>query len=149
MTKPQPATPQRSEQAAEKRTRRPGQTLACGWCGGPISLAATGRTPKWCSDTCRHRAWETTRAAATGAVAVKVVNRIVEVDKPLTVVEHVEVPALPKGVGWAGALHELARQIGTGKVYDRDLPALASALEQVITALNRRPALRRFRPDVS
>lgn len=149
MTGPEPATQPRSEQAAEKRTRRPGQTLACGWCGGPISLAATGRTPKWCSDTCRHRAWETTRAAATGAVAVKVVDRIVEVDKPVTVVEHVEVPALPKGADWADALPDLARQLDTGKVYDRDLPALTSALDQVIDALNRRPALRRFRPDVS
>jgi hypothetical protein len=145
MTKPQPVAPRPSQRAAEKRTRRPGQALACGWCGGPISLAVTGRTPKWCSDSCRHRAWETSRAAATGAVAVKVVDRIIEVPVPVTAIETVEVPALPKGAGWAGALHELARQIGTGKVYDRDLPALASALEVVITALNRRPAFHRYR----
>lgn len=145
MTKPQPATRPRLEQAAERRTRRPGQALACGWCGGQIVLASTGRTPKWCSDSCRHRAWETSRAAAAGRLAVEVVDRIVEVEKPVPVVETVEVAALPKGAGWAGALHELARQIGTGKVYDRDLPALASALEVVITALNRRPAFHRYR----
>jgi hypothetical protein len=145
MTKPDPAAKRPSERAAERRTRRPEQTLTCGWCGGQIVLASTGRTPKWCSDTCRHRAWETSRAAATGAVAVKVVDRVVEVEKPVTVVEHVEVPTLPKGPGWAGALHELARQIDTGKVYDRDLPALANALEVVITALNRRPAFHRYR----
>jgi hypothetical protein len=73
------------------------------------------------------------------------VDRIVEVEKPVPVVETVEVAALPKGAAWAGALHELARQIGTGKVYDRDLPALASAVDAVITALNRRPAFHRYR----
>lgn len=144
MDEPETSPRRRSEQAAEKRTRRPGQVLACGWCGGPIALAGTGRTPKWCSDTCRHRAWETTRAAAAGAVAVMVVDRIVEVDKPVTVIEHVEVPTLPKGADWADALHELARQVDAGKVYDRDLPAIAEGVEQVITALNRRPGLRRF-----
>jgi hypothetical protein len=145
MTKPPPATQQRSEQAAEKRTRRPEQTLACGWCGSQIVLASTGRTPKWCSDSCRHRAWETSRAAATGAVAVRVVDRIVEVDKPVPVVQHVEVATLPKGAGWVAALHELARQLDAGKVYDRDLPALAGGVEELIAALTRRPGLRRHR----
>jgi hypothetical protein len=145
MTKPQRAAPPPSEQAAERRTRRPGQVLPCGWCGGQIIVASTGRTPKWCSDSCRHRAWETTRAAAAGRLAVEVVDRTIEVEKPVPVVETVEVPTLPKGAGWVDALHELAHQIGTGKVYDRDLPALASALEVVITALNRRPAFHRYR----
>jgi hypothetical protein len=145
MTKPRPATQQRSEQAAERRTRRPGQTLACGWCAGPIALAVTGRTPKWCSDSCRHRAWETSRAATTGAVAVRVVDRVVEVDKPVPVVQNVEIPTLPKGAGWVDALHELARQLNAGRVYDRDLPALAGALDTVIAALTRRPGLRRYR----
>ena len=145
MTTPQQATPQRSEQAAEKRNRRPGQALACGWCGGQIVLAATGRIPKWCSDSCRHRAWETTRAAAAGRLAVEVVDRVVEVDKPVPVVETVEIPTLPKGAGWVAALHELARQLDAGRVYDRDLTALADAFDTVIAALTRRPGLRRYR----
>jgi len=62
--------------------RRPGQTLACGWCGSPILLPARGRIPKWCSSSCRHRAWELTRAAASGRAAVQVVDRAVEVDRP-------------------------------------------------------------------
>ena len=62
--------------------RRPGQTLACGWCGSTILLPARGRIPKWCSSSCRHRAWELTRAAASGRAAVQVVDRAVEVDRP-------------------------------------------------------------------
>jgi hypothetical protein len=108
-------------------------------------VRGTGRTPKWCSDTCRHRAWETSRAAATGAVSVRVVDRTIEVQVPVTVTETVEVPALPKGAEWAGALHELARHIDIGKVYDRDLPALAIGAQAVVDALARRPGLRRYR----
>ena len=72
--------------------RRAGQTLACGWCGSTILLPVRGRIPKWCSSSCRHRAWELTRAAASGRAAVQVVDRFVEVDRLVTVVQ--EVPAV-------------------------------------------------------
>jgi hypothetical protein len=41
------------------------------------------------------------------------------------------------------ALVQLATQVDTGRVYDRDLPALAQALQDVIDALDRRPGWRR------
>jgi hypothetical protein len=117
--------------------RRPGQTLACGWCGSPILLPARGRVPKWCSSSCRHRAWELTRAAASGHAAVQVVDRVVEVDKPAPVIE--QVPVSPHGPAWPHALADLVTELNTGRVYDRDLPALADALGQVLDALDRRP----------
>jgi hypothetical protein len=129
--------------AAKRRTRTPGQTLTCGWCNQPITVRATGRTPKWCSDTCRHRAWETSRAAAAGKAAVTIVERVIEVQVPTTVEVQVPVPTLPKAAAWPAALTELARQLDTGAVYDRDLPALADALAAVLTAYRRRPAGRR------
>lgn len=55
----------------------------CEWCGGPIAVKATGRPPKWCSPSCRQRAWEQSRAAASGRSAVQVVERRVEVQIPL------------------------------------------------------------------
>ncbi len=121
--------------------RRPGQVLECGWCGGQVTVARVGRTPKWCSDSCRHRAWEA-RRAARGDPAVRVVDRTVEVERVVRVVEQVEVPTLPKGPAWAPALHELARQLDAGRVYDRDLGALADSLTEVLDALRRRPAFR-------
>jgi hypothetical protein len=102
--------------------RRPGQTLACGWCGSPILLPARGRTPKWCSSSCRHRAWELTRAAASGRAAVQVVDRVVEVDRLVTVVQEVPVATVPQGAAWPAALAPLATALDTGRVYDRDLP---------------------------
>jgi len=122
--------------------RRPGQTLACGWCGSPILLPARGRVPKWCSSSCRHRAWELTRAAASGHAAVQVVDRAVEVDRLVTDVQEVPVATVPKGAAWPAALTQLATALDTGRVYDRDLPALAQALADVADALDRRPRWR-------
>ncbi|HZW44033.1 MAG TPA: hypothetical protein VFF32_06545 [Dermatophilaceae bacterium] len=122
--------------------RRPGQTLACGWCGSPILLPARGRIPKWCSSSCRHRAWELTRAAASGRAAVQVVDRAVEVERLVSVVQEVPVATVPKGAAWPAALTQLATALDTGRVYDRDLPALAQALADVADALDRRPGWR-------
>ncbi|MEO6144700.1 MAG: hypothetical protein ABIP19_12040 [Dermatophilaceae bacterium] len=122
--------------------RRPGQTLACGWCGAKILLPARGRPPKWCSSSCRHRAWELTRAAASGLAAIQVVDRVVEVDRLVTVVQEVPVPTVPQGAAWPAALTQLATALDTGRVYDRDLSALAQALAGVAEALDRRPGWR-------
>ena len=123
------------------RRQRP-DTVTCGWCEATVTVAPTGRVPSWCSPACRHRAWEQQRAAASGRAAVQLVERIVHVEVTVPVVETVEVVALPKGRGWADAMGELARQINAGLVYNRDLPAIATELDQVITALRRRPGLR-------
>lgn len=123
--------------------RRPGQTLACGWCGSPILIPARGRVPKWCSSSCRHRAWELTRAAASGRAAVEVVDRVVEVDRPVAVVQKLPVNTSPKGAACPTTLAQLVAQVDKGRVYDRDLPALAQALQEVIDALERRPGWRR------
>jgi hypothetical protein len=146
VSEPEPAVTPPSTAAAKSRTRRAGQTLACGWCDAPITVRGTGRTPKWCSDTCRHRAWETTRAAAAGRAAVDVIDRVVEVEVdritevevPTTVVQYVEVPTLPTSAQWATALTELAGELATGRVQDAHLAAIARAAVHVNNALTAR-----------
>ena len=66
------------EDESSYETRR-SAARRCGWCGGFIDVKATGRIPKWCSATCRQRAWEQRRAAASGRCAVEVVQRVVRV----------------------------------------------------------------------
>jgi hypothetical protein len=66
------------------------------------------------------------------------VERIVEVEVPITITETVEVEVLPKGAAWAKALTQLADQIDRGRVYDRDLADIAPALQEAIAALGRR-----------
>ncbi|GAB78184.1 hypothetical protein SAMN05421595_0705 [Austwickia chelonae] len=145
----QPPTAARKEQPAPPttRSRRPprvaGQQAACGWCGASVAVPARGRVPKWCSDTCRHRAWEQRRAAASGRSAVHVIDRTIETVKTVTVVqrERVEVPVLvqPRTAGeYAAVLAALAGRVDAGRIYQRDLPVITDAVNGLIEALHRR-----------
>lgn len=99
--------------------RQIGQEVACAWCGRSVALKARGPIPKWCSPTCRHRAWEQDRAARSGRSAVTVVDRFVA--------------ATPGNTsGWLDHLAALTRQIRTRQL---DVVALAAALELVQTAM--------------
>jgi hypothetical protein len=41
---------------------------------------STGRPATWCSDRCKRAAYEERRAAAKGAIAVRIVERVMEQD---------------------------------------------------------------------
>jgi len=132
-----------SKTGARPAPRVPGQVVACGWCGAEVAVPARGRVPKWCSGTCRHRAWEQARAAASGRAAVTVVDRVVETVRTQTVVQHhrttVPVAVHPASAReWARLLEALAAKLDTGRVYDRDLPVLIPAANALIDALQRR-----------
>ena len=124
----------RSDAAGSETASLARRTAAtdCAWCGGPITPGRRGPIPKWCSATCRHRAWEQTRAAASGRAAVEVVERRVEVP----------VPVAPARRDWPGVLAELARQVDDGRIYDRDLLDLSDALGAVLEAYRRRAYVR-------
>jgi hypothetical protein len=107
-----------------------------------IGFTTLLRVVFWCPSSCRHRAWELTRAVASRRAAVQVVDRVVEVDQLVTVVQEVPVTAVPKGAEWPVALAQLATALDTGRIYDRDPPALAQALADVADALDRRPGWR-------
>lgn len=109
------------------RERRTAATT-CGWCAGPITPRRKGPIPKWCSATCRHRAWEQSRAASSGLSAVDVIERRVLVS----------VPFEPTRRDWPRLLDELVHQLNDGRVYDSDLSRLARALEPVLDAYLRR-----------
>jgi hypothetical protein len=104
-----------------------------------VPLKDRGRPAKWCSSTCRHRAWEQSRAAASGRAAVDVVHQQVTVEppRPRQVITRQARPAMPRGKDWPPVLAELARQLDAGRIYARDLPALAPELQTVIDAYNR------------
>jgi hypothetical protein len=122
------ATADEDERSPERRAA----ATNCAWCGGPITPRSRGPIPKWCSATCRHRAWEQTRAAASGRSAVKVIERRVEVPVPVT----------PTRNDWVPLLGALAGQIDDGRIYDRDLLDLSDALGAVLSAYRRRAHVR-------
>ena len=126
------------------KTRRPA-TVACTWCGSQTTVLPVGRVPSWCSNSCRHRAWEHRGAASSGLASREQVERLVEVEVPVTIIKEIEVEVLPKGASWANALTHLADQLDRGLVYDRDLAALAQAMDEATAALARRPWSRHHR----
>src|SRR3954452_3263174 len=145
-TKPQPprqrsASPSADPDAGSRPTESAAQLRrsaesTCGWCGGPITLKATGRLPKWCSSSCRQRPWEQSRAAASGRSAVQIVERRVKIPTPIA----------PKRQDCPRLLGDLARQIEDGRIYDRDLLALSVALNAVYEAFGRRISVGRGKP---
>jgi hypothetical protein len=87
-----------------------------------MTVKATGRLPKWCSQSCRQRAWEQSRAAASARAAVRVVERRVEVPTPVA----------SRRQDWPRLLGDLARQLEDGGIYDRDLLSLSVGLNAVL-----------------
>jgi DNA-directed RNA polymerase subunit RPC12/RpoP len=85
-----------SSGATVREHRQRPDTITCPWCGTTIPVKARGRTPKWCSDTCRHRAWEQQRAADSGRSAVQIVERPVVVQRT-TRIPAPNPPAVPSG----------------------------------------------------
>ena len=99
--------------------------------------------PTWCSATCRHPAWEQRRAAASGLVAVEVVDRPVEVVRTITKVKRVLVeaprPTTPRtNRDWAQQVADLADDLDRGRIYDREVEALMSVMKALVAAFNRR-----------
>ena len=127
--RPNPVSPApaRTSAAAGSGRRTPGQQVGCGWCGQPVQVHSRGPIPKWCSPTCRHRAWEQARAARSGRSAVQVLDRYVA--------------AVPdNGRDWLDHLAALTIQINASDrpIADHDLEALAAALETAQAAIARR-----------
>jgi hypothetical protein len=117
--------------APSSGTARRAAATACGWCGGPITPRASGPIPKWCSATCRKRAWEQKRAAASGRSAVEIVERVVTV--PIQ-----QPPPLPRQHAWVDLLRVLSQQLDDGAVYDRHLVAITAAAQDVVKSAQRR-----------
>src|SRR4051794_35378550 len=127
----QPPSPDRvAGQDSPSGGARRAAATTCGWCHGQITPRSRGPIPKWCSATCRHRAWEQSHAATSGRTAVTIVERVVTVPAG---------PApKPRQLGWLDVLRELAVQLEQGAVYDRHLLAISAALDDVLRAIHGR-----------
>src|SRR4051812_545712 len=123
------ATPEVSSWAVARRAT----ATTCGWCHRAITPRSRGPIPKWCSATCRHRAWEQARVAASGRSAVEIVERVVTV----AVAPSPSAPR-PRQLAWVDLLRQLAVEVEQGTVYDRHLAAIGAALDDAMRAVHRR-----------
>ena len=136
-TRRQPSLPNRRLTESDRRRLA---AATCGWCDSPIEFKARGRIPKWCSAACRQRAWEQSRAAASGRSAVRIVERRVEI--PAQEPARSTAALRLRHQHWVEVLDELAAQLDSGAIYDRDLPELTGALNRALEAFGRRPYVR-------
>lgn len=142
---PPGARPQSDPLVARQRRspRAPGGVVECGWCGKSTPIPAHGRVPKWCSSSCRHRAWEQRRAAASGLCAIEVLDREIETVTVKTVIKAepftVPVERRPQSATeFAQFPVDLAHRLDTGRTYDRDLVALDGPVAGLIDSIMRR-----------
>ena len=132
-----------SDRGAPATRREPGQKVVCGWCRSEVPIPVRGRVPKWCSSSCRHRAWEQRRAADAGLAAVEVVDRVVEVVRVEKVVEErrVRVPVTqsPRSAReWVGVLNRLELALGSNRMDLDDLAEIEPSLSRVLAAYRAR-----------
>lgn len=123
------------------RSRERLVSIECAHCGTEIAYRGTGRRPRYCSPTCRTRAWEQRRAAEhlgrdqPGPTVVReVVERTTEVDRP------VPTPVAPtRGADWAALLDtlrtRLREQPHSVLRHPDDVDELAGALREAYAAL--------------
>ena len=100
--------------------------------------ALAGANPKWCSLSCRTRAWAARRAVKADDAEVRIV------DRPIGVVREVE--AGPRSVeDWSSMLRRQAKRVDDGRVYDRDLAQLLASVEELSGPIHRRAKRRDLR----
>jgi hypothetical protein len=112
--------------AGQERARLPGWPSAaipprttlhlhCEWCSAEIPLKARGPLPRWCSPTCRHRAWQRSRAF-----------QALESGESASAQSPVALPI--DTAGWVDLLHALSVELARARL---DRTAIACALEEV------------------
>lgn len=60
-----------------------GSRGVCLRCGGPLIRRRTGRPRRWCSERCRRLAGEERGAADRGAIAIRLIERVEQVESSL------------------------------------------------------------------
>lgn len=112
----------------------------CPRCGEPTQPNATGRPPIWCSQGCRRAAYEERRAAAGGAIGIKVVDRIHTLEHPIKVCVN---RTIGSPVGCRRVISELAQLAWEGSLQsDPKWATTSTALIELIYAIQPRPSRR-------
>jgi hypothetical protein len=128
--------------AAGEARPRPGEVtervvqVPCGWCSAAIPVNHwPGRRRRYCTQSCRQRAYELRTAAArygadlaAGRIAVEPAERVIE--------RTVLAPYPTRPADWIAALEALAEQLRSGQLDPAQHDQLRLALQPVLAALD-------------
>lgn len=116
------------------------QLDSCPGCGRAVYWAGRGRRPLWCSQACRRAAYEGRRASASGAIAVRVVERERVIERVRTeyrgptaqdcVKRVLESPRACREV-----INGLAAEASQGRLHSGAHTATVAAIERLVQAL--------------
>ncbi|TWP33187.1 hypothetical protein [Leekyejoonella antrihumi] len=107
----------------------------CPRCGKTITSSGRGRPPTWCSQACRRAAYEERRAAASGAIAVRIVTKEAPPTAPpkVSIDEHVAA-VIASPTACARVLAEVATLKANGQIQDPRWARVKTAVDQLIAA---------------
>jgi hypothetical protein len=94
---------------------------------------ATGRPATWCSDRCKRAAYEERRAAAIGAIAVKIVEKVIEQDAHG--INECAERAMASPVACRRVVDHLAELARTGQLRDPKWDSTVRSLTDLIAAV--------------
>lgn len=96
----------------------------------------TGRPATWCSDRCKRAAYEERRAAANGAIAVKVVEKVVVQDAHD--ISECASRVMESPVACRRVLDHLAQVAATDQLRDPKWDATIRSLNNLVLAIRSR-----------
>jgi hypothetical protein len=97
------------------------------------SRRPTGRPATWCSDRCKRAAYEERRAAANGAIAVRIVEKVVEQD--VHGINECANQVMDSPVACRRVLDHLAELARAGQFHDPKWDATVRSLTKLIATL--------------
>ncbi len=100
------------------------------------SRRPTGRPATWCSDRCKRAAYEERRASANGAIAVKIVDKVIERDAHG--INDCANRVMESPVACRRVLDHLAELARLGELSDPKWDASVRSLTKLSTAMARR-----------
>lgn len=100
------------------------------------SRRPTGRPATWCSDRCKRAAYEERRAAANGAIAVRIVEKVVE--KDAHVINECANRVMDSPVACRRVLDHLAELAHSGQLQAPKWDATVRSLDKLVAGPKRR-----------
>jgi len=116
------------------------QLDSCPRCGRAVDWAGRGRRPLWCSQACRRAAYEERRASASGAIAVRVVEREKVIERVRTESREPTAQDCVKRVlesprACREVMNGLAAEASQGRLHSGAHTATVAAIERLVQAM--------------
>ncbi|TWP33058.1 hypothetical protein FGL98_22500 [Leekyejoonella antrihumi] len=106
----------------------------CPRCGQIVASTGRGRPPVWCSQACRRAAYEERRAAASGAIAVRIVTEEATPAAPKVSIDEHVAAVIASPTACARVLAEVAELRANGQLQEPRWARVKTAVDRLFAA---------------